>query len=144
MTEKGKQPSSRLLGMKFMQRSLEKEKQEQLERERKRIISEAEWTIEYETDDVQKTKIRVEYEPSYLSFANNATVSEKDEEEQQRLERETAKEKASEISDSELLKRMRTVRSVSNPKTKKRGTDGGDKGKKKKVKVEPTGFIKPE
>lgn len=37
-----------------MQRSLEKEKQEELERERKRIITEAEWVLEYETDQVQK------------------------------------------------------------------------------------------
>ncbi|KAL1931117.1 hypothetical protein VTP01DRAFT_10254 [Rhizomucor pusillus] len=65
---KGKTPSSRLLGMKFMQRSLEKERQEEMERERKRIISEAEWIIEYETEENHKPKIDIEYQPSYLVF----------------------------------------------------------------------------
>lgn len=37
-----------------MQRSLEKERQEEMERERKRIISEAEWIIEYETEENHK------------------------------------------------------------------------------------------
>ena len=38
----------------FMQRSLEKEQQEQLEKERKRIITESEWVLEYENDEIQK------------------------------------------------------------------------------------------
>ena len=37
-----------------MQRSLEKEQQEQLEKERKRIITESEWVLEYESDEIQK------------------------------------------------------------------------------------------
>jgi hypothetical protein len=37
-----------------MQRSLEKEQQEQIEKERKRIISEAEWQIDYEATEAQK------------------------------------------------------------------------------------------
>lgn len=65
-----KKPSSRLLGMKvershknnnieltmsqFMQRSLEKEVQEQLERERKRVISEAEWVLDTKDIEIQK------------------------------------------------------------------------------------------
>ncbi|KAI9019973.1 hypothetical protein CLU79DRAFT_227114 [Phycomyces nitens] len=51
---KGKQASSRLLGMKFMQRSMEKELQEEHEKERKRVISEAEWTVDYDEEEIQK------------------------------------------------------------------------------------------
>ncbi|ORE07070.1 hypothetical protein BCV72DRAFT_114103 [Rhizopus microsporus var. microsporus] len=52
--KESKKPSSRLLGMKFMQRSLEKEVQEQLERERKRVISEAEWVLDTKDIEIQK------------------------------------------------------------------------------------------
>ncbi|EIE89122.1 hypothetical protein RO3G_13833 [Rhizopus delemar RA 99-880] len=38
----------------FMQRSLEKEVQEQLEKERKRVISEAEWVIDTKDTEIQK------------------------------------------------------------------------------------------
>ncbi|KAI9322749.1 hypothetical protein BX666DRAFT_655818 [Dichotomocladium elegans] len=72
--KKAKQPSSRLLSMKFMQRSLEKAQQEELERERKRIITEAEWVIDYETEQVQKPKIRVDYQSSYLAFNGTPMV----------------------------------------------------------------------
>jgi hypothetical protein len=37
-----------------MQRSLEKEVQEQLERERKRVISEAEWVLDTKDIEIQK------------------------------------------------------------------------------------------
>lgn len=37
-----------------MQRSMEKEMQEQLEKERKRVISEAEWTLDTKELEVQK------------------------------------------------------------------------------------------
>lgn len=38
----------------FMQRSLEKEVQEQLEKERKRVISEAEWVLDTKDTEIQK------------------------------------------------------------------------------------------
>ena len=37
-----------------MQRSLEKEKQEELEKERKRVISEAEWVLDREQTEAEK------------------------------------------------------------------------------------------
>jgi hypothetical protein len=37
-----------------MQRSMEKEMQEQLEKERKRVISEAEWVLDTKELEVQK------------------------------------------------------------------------------------------
>ncbi|CAO3672656.1 unnamed protein product [Rhizopus stolonifer] len=66
--------SSRLLGMKFMQKSLEKEVQEQLEKERKRVISEAEWVLDAKDTEIEKPKIHIEYEPSYLVFTPDSTV----------------------------------------------------------------------
>ncbi|ORY92283.1 hypothetical protein BCR43DRAFT_498101 [Syncephalastrum racemosum] len=64
-----KGPSSRLMEMKFMQRSVEKEKLKELEKERKRIISEAEWYIDYDTADISKPKLQVEHQPSFLAFS---------------------------------------------------------------------------
>ncbi|KAI8075800.1 uncharacterized protein B0P05DRAFT_546460 [Gilbertella persicaria] len=66
--KEGKKPSNRLLGMKFMQRTLEKEKQEQLEKERKRVISEAEWVLDRKEIDAEKPKIQIEHQPSFLPF----------------------------------------------------------------------------
>ncbi|KAI9489988.1 hypothetical protein BDB00DRAFT_875826 [Zychaea mexicana] len=116
----GKQPSSRLLGMKFMQRSLEKEKQEELERERKRIITESEWVLEYESDEVQKPKIRVDYQPSYLAFTEpvsqgrqsfkefNKKTEAIEEETARRKDQEHQKnlDKASELEENETLNEM--------------------------------------
>ncbi|ORX50889.1 hypothetical protein DM01DRAFT_1337488 [Hesseltinella vesiculosa] len=74
MSEQKNAGSRRLLSMKFMQRSMEQEQKKQLEQEMKKIVSEAEWKIDYESQQVQKPKIRVEYQPSYLSFDTTPVV----------------------------------------------------------------------
>ncbi|KAI8384799.1 uncharacterized protein BYT42DRAFT_612472 [Radiomyces spectabilis] len=164
----GRKPTfSRLMGMKFMQRGMEKEKQEQIEKERKRIISEAEWVLEYESDAPQKASFQVEYQPSYLAFSDTANIGRKsfqqfnksieataeDVEKAQQLEREEEKEKASAVDDKEMLDRMSTIREMSEGKRKNKfAEDGAKKKKKKKKQQEPSdlpaptasGFIKPE
>ncbi|CAO3656621.1 unnamed protein product [Mucor hiemalis] len=151
----GKKPSSRLLGMKFMQRSLEKEMQEQLEKERKRVISEAEWVLDTKEIQADKPKIQVEYQPSFLSFTQDTTAGRKsfqsfnklveaqvdDEAKSQRLAREEEAEKANRVTDKEFGKQMQTVRSVSK-KPKKRKSDKGSDSSSKKPKI--VGFMKPE
>lgn len=56
--------------MQFMQRSLEKKEQEKLERERKRLISEAEWVLDYEQLDVEKPLVG---SYNFCSFLNKHT-----------------------------------------------------------------------
>ncbi|GAA5812090.1 hypothetical protein MFLAVUS_005540 [Mucor flavus] len=153
--KEGKKPSSRLLGMKFMQRSMEKEMQEKLEKERKRVISEAEWVLDTKETNVEKPKIQIEYQPSFLPFAQDTTSGRRsfnsfnkeieskvvDVEKEQRLAREEEVENANKISDKEFGKQMQTIRSVSK-KTKKRKTDKSSDTASKKPKV--IGFMKPE
>ncbi|KAI8079807.1 uncharacterized protein BX664DRAFT_341503 [Halteromyces radiatus] len=157
ITKQPKKPSNRLMGMKFMQRSVEKEQQEKMEKERKRIITEAEWKIDYESTEVQKPKIRVEYQPSYLSFTEttqtgrqsyqkfNKSIENPNEESEQRLKREMEKEKEGTMTDEELVKQMR--RTNKSKRTKDDDLQGKDE-KRKKTKInnntKGTGFIKPE
>ncbi|ORZ22228.1 hypothetical protein BCR42DRAFT_405755 [Absidia repens] len=161
-TAQTKKPSNRLMGMKFMQRSIEKEQQEQIEKERKRIISEAEWKIDYESTEVQKPKIRVEYQPSFLSFTDtthvgrqsfqkfNKNIENPNEEAEQRLKREESKEKEQMVSDEDLMKQMRR-RVENNGSKRNRGDQQGNtknnKNKKQKKAANDTKkaeFIKPE
>ncbi|CAO3629018.1 unnamed protein product [Cunninghamella blakesleeana] len=154
-TTSNKKGSSRLLGMKFMQRSLEKEQQEQLEKERKRIISEAEWKIDYEESEVQKQNIHVQYQPSFLSFTPvsqsgrqsyqkfNKKVEKSNNDEQNNNNDDTNdSESTQQKSDEELLKNMRRkrVNDEQNGSSKKKKTDKKDKHDKKKERT----FIKPE
>ncbi|KAI8340044.1 hypothetical protein BC941DRAFT_419251 [Chlamydoabsidia padenii] len=156
-TKQTKKPSNRLMGMKFMQRSLEKEQQEQIEKERKRIISEAEWQIDYEATEAQKPKIRVEYQPSYLSFTDttqsgrqsfqkfNKTIENPNEEAEQRLQREEAKEKERTISDEDLMHQMRKrVESNGSKRNRKDGDNVSGTKKHKKDTQRKAEFIKPE
>ncbi|KAI9344430.1 hypothetical protein BD770DRAFT_397515 [Pilaira anomala] len=151
----GKKPSSRLLGMKFMQRSMEKEMQDQLEKERKRVISEAEWVLDTKETNVEKPKIQIEYQPSFLPFTQetssgrrsfnsfNKEIESKivDDEKTQRLAREEEVENANKISDKEFGKQMQSIRSVSK-KTKKRKSEKSKDSPSKKANLNQ--FIKPE
>ncbi|KAJ8663300.1 hypothetical protein O0I10_000539 [Lichtheimia ornata] len=155
-----KQPSNRLLGMKFMQRSLEKEKQEELERERKRIITEAEWVLEYETDQVQKPKIRVDYQPSYLAFNDtrpnlgrqsfkefNKVVeqTEQDAAEQKEKEKQDQRDRKAQQQEDEYMDTMKQDLRERRKGGKKRRAADDNKGKKKaKSDKAPQGFIKPQ
>ncbi|KAI9255921.1 hypothetical protein EDC94DRAFT_617180 [Helicostylum pulchrum] len=153
--KEGKKPSSRLLGMKFMQRSMEKEMQEKLEKERKRVISEAEWVLDIKELNIEKPKILIECQPSFLHFSQDTTSGRKsfnsfnkeveskvvDIEKEQRLAREEEVENANKISDKEFGKQMQTIRSVTK-KAKKRKTDKSNDTASKKPKV--IGFMKPE
>ncbi|KAL9554992.1 hypothetical protein MBANPS3_002560 [Mucor bainieri] len=155
--KEGKKASSRLLGMKFMQRSMEKEAQEQLEKERKRVISEAEWVLDTKDTTIQKPKIQIEVQPSFLPFTQDTTAGRRSfksfnklveanadqEEKSQRLAREEKAEEASKVSDKEFGQQMQTVRSVSKKSSKKRKADG-EKASAKKPKVASDTFIKPE
>ncbi|KAG2192040.1 hypothetical protein INT46_011643 [Mucor plumbeus] len=155
--KEGKKASSRLLGMKFMQRSMEKEQQEQLEKERKRVISEAEWILDTKDTTMQKPKIQIEVQPSFLPFTqdtfagrrsfksfNKSVEANADQEEKlQRLAREEKAEEATRLSDKEFGKQMQTVRSVSKKPSKKRKADN-EKSSAKKSKVDSNTFIKPE
>ncbi|KAF1796757.1 hypothetical protein V8B55DRAFT_1547406 [Mucor lusitanicus] len=155
--KEGKKASSRLLGMKFMQRSMEKEMQEQLEKERKRVISEAEWVLDTKDTTVQKPKIQIEVQPSFLPFTQDTAAGRRSfksfnklveanadqEEKSQRLAREEKAEEASKISDREFGQQMQTVRSVSKKSSKKRKADSGD-ASAKKPKVASDTFIKPK
>ncbi|CEG69744.1 hypothetical protein RMATCC62417_05765 [Rhizopus microsporus] len=152
--KESKKPSSRLLGMKFMQRSLEKEVQEQLERERKKVISEAEWVLDTKDIEIQKPKIQIEYQPSYLAFTADATVGrksfksfnkqiEKNDEERKAAERENREreqEEAQEASEKAFISDMASIRSVKK-KSKKRKAKDTDDQPRKQSKME---FIKPE
>ncbi|KAI7855435.1 hypothetical protein BDC45DRAFT_506197 [Circinella umbellata] len=118
-----------------MQRTLEKEQQEQLEKERKRIITESEWVLEYESDEIQKPKIRVDYQPSFLAFAKpastgrrsfkefNKKTEEAEKEAARRKEQEHQKrlDKASELEEQETLNEMRKRVDTASNKGKKRG-----------------------
>ncbi|KAI7882120.1 uncharacterized protein EV154DRAFT_523139 [Mucor mucedo] len=151
----GKKASSRLLGMKFMQRSMEKEMQEQLEKERKRVISEAEWVLDTKEIKAEKPKIQIEYQPSFLPFAVDTTAGRRsfnsfnksveakvdDDAKSQRLAREEKIENANKLSDKEFGEQMQTIRSVSK-KSKKRKSDKDADVSTKKSKV--IGFMKPE
>ncbi|KAI9476548.1 MAG: hypothetical protein EXX96DRAFT_577530 [Benjaminiella poitrasii] len=151
-----KKPSSRLLGMKFMQRSMEKEAQEKLEKERKRVISEAEWVLDTNKTEVQKPKIQIEYQSSYLPFTMDTITGRQsfknfnkhiesitsNEEKSQRLAREEEVEKSNRISDKELGKQMLAIKSVSKKQTKKRKGEN-EASASKKAKTAAT-FIKPE
>ncbi|KAG2215331.1 hypothetical protein INT45_011172 [Circinella minor] len=131
----GKKPSNRLLSMKFMQRSLEKEQQEQLEKERKRIITESEWVLEYESDEIQKPKIRVDYQPSFLAFTEpvntgrqsfkefNKKTEEAEKEAARRKEKEHQDrlDKASELEEQETLNEMQKRVDGATKKGRKRG-----------------------
>ncbi|CDH52616.1 predicted protein [Lichtheimia corymbifera JMRC:FSU:9682] len=152
-----KQPSNRLLGMKFMQRSLEKEKQEELERERKRIITEAEWVLEYETDQVQKPKIRVDYQPSYLAFNDTRPnlgrqsfkefnkQTEQDAAEQKEKEKQDQRDRKAQQQEDEYMDTMKQDLRERRKGGKKRRAADDSKGKKKaKSDKAPQGFIKPE
>ncbi|KAI7901327.1 uncharacterized protein BX663DRAFT_514118 [Cokeromyces recurvatus] len=154
----GRKPSSRLLGMKFMQRSMEKEAQEQLEKERKRVVSEAEWVLDTKQTEAQKPKIQIQYQPSYLPFTMD-TISGRqsfksfnkqieaitaEEEKKQRLEREETVEKQNQTTDKEFSQQMLTIREVSKKKSKKRkGENELNVTKKAKTAAAAT-FIKPE
>ncbi|KAG2202926.1 hypothetical protein INT47_008958 [Mucor saturninus] len=151
----GKKASSRLLGMKFMQRSMEKEMQEQLEKERKRVISEAEWVLDTKEIKAEKPKIQIEYQPSFLPFAVDTTAGRRsfnsfnksveakvdEDAKSQRLAREEKIENANKLSDKEFGEQMQTIRSVSK-KSKKRKSDKDGDASTKKSKV--IGFMKPE
>ncbi|KAI8372350.1 M-phase phosphoprotein 6-domain-containing protein [Choanephora cucurbitarum] len=157
MTEtkkEGKKASNRLLGMKFMQRSLEKEKQEELEKERKRVISEAEWVLDREQTEAEKPKIQIEYQSSFLPFTQ-ATIAGRrsfqsfnkkvealteEQETQQRLEREEQAEKSHQISDKAMGEQMQTIRTVSKSSKKRKNSENHQSAKKPKA----TGFIKPK
>ncbi|KAI8144773.1 hypothetical protein BJV82DRAFT_58810 [Fennellomyces sp. T-0311] len=161
----GKKPSSRLLGMKFMQRSLEKEQQEELEKERKRIITESEWVLEYETDEVQKSNIQVDYQPSYLAFTQPASsgrqsfkefnkVTEEAEAEAARRkedEKQEARDRRAELDEQETLNMMRDRlqqqgKKRNRPSSKQNGNAGSSKKSKPSHQKQPAerGFIKPE
>ncbi|KAI8638313.1 hypothetical protein BD408DRAFT_446893 [Parasitella parasitica] len=153
----GKKASSRLLGMKFMQRSMEKEMQEQIERERKRVISEAEWVLDTKDTTIQKPKIQIQVEPSFLPFTQDTTAGRRSfksfnksieasadqNEKLQRLAREEKAEGNSSLNDAEFGKQMQTIRSVSKKSSKKRKADA-DNAKTKKPKVASNTFLKPE
>ncbi|KAI8369723.1 hypothetical protein BD560DRAFT_397645 [Blakeslea trispora] len=153
--KEGKKPSNRLLGMKFMQRSLEKEKQEELEKERKRVISEAEWVLDNRQTEAEKPKIQIEYQPSYLPFTQ-ATIAGRrsfksfnkeveaiaeDQITQQRLEREQQAENDHQLSDKAMGEQMQTIRSISKSTKKRKNLDNQQKSTKKPKAA--TGFIKP-
>ncbi|KAI9248055.1 hypothetical protein BDA99DRAFT_525634 [Phascolomyces articulosus] len=167
----GKQPSNRLLSMKFMQRSIEKEQQEQLEKERKRIITESEWVLEYEDSEIQKPKIHVEYQPSFLAFNEQVSTGRQSfnefNKETEAVEKETARrkkkahqnnlDKASELEENETLNEMRKRIQGNKKKGKKRDrasdiTEKEDNKRPKEQSPKPTeqgfrrekSFIKPE
>ncbi|KAI8886286.1 hypothetical protein K501DRAFT_214277 [Backusella circina FSU 941] len=145
-----KKPSSRLLGMKFMQRSVEKEMQEQLEKERKRVISEAEWVLDTKEIEIEKPKIQIEVQPSFLAFTQTTAAGRtsfnnfnkkiealgETEEKEQRLKREEEVERTKQVADKEFGKSMQSIRSVS-----KRSSKGKEDRTSKKQKTK--GFIKP-
>ncbi|GAB5590472.1 atp4 subunit B of the stator stalk of mitochondrial F1F0 ATP synthase [Umbelopsis nana] len=120
MPESTKKPSSKLLAMKFMQRSAESERREELEQVQRKELSTSEWRLEYKGEKLQKPKIRVQYEPSYLGFTDTTTLgrksyqkfnedlerAEEDQTSEQRLSRETEKEDANTISDKDMVNRM--------------------------------------
>ncbi|KAI8075177.1 hypothetical protein BC940DRAFT_5753 [Gongronella butleri] len=136
--DSSKKASSRLLGMKFMQRTMELEQKQQLEQEMKKIISEAEWKIDYEAQ-----KIRVEYQPSYLAFDTTPTVGRMT---FQRFNQPTMEEEALEAeakaqaangeddeddNDEELLRNMRRKQGGSKRSLKQVSGDDKKKGSKK-------------
>ncbi|CEP11569.1 hypothetical protein [Parasitella parasitica] len=141
----------------FMQRSMEKEMQEQIEKERKRVISEAEWVLDTKDTTIQKPKIRIQVEPSFLPFTQDTTAGRKSfksfnksieasadqEEKSQRLAREEKAEESSNLNDEEFGWQLQSIRSVSKKSSKKRKADS-DSAKTKKPKVAPNTFIKPE
>ncbi|KAG1469357.1 hypothetical protein G6F56_003303 [Rhizopus delemar] len=155
MENKGIKKSSRLLGMKFMQRSLEKEVQEQLEKERKRVISEAEWVLDAKDTEIEKPKIHIEYEPSYLAFTPDSTLgrrsfksfnestekSNENIENAERREREQEKEDAQKKYEESFAKEMSTVRSIQKKSKKRRGPKESDQPRKQ---PKTMGFIRPE
>ncbi|RUP43586.1 hypothetical protein BC936DRAFT_136971 [Jimgerdemannia flammicorona] len=66
--------SSKLMAMKFMKRQQERELNQKREQEQQRVITEAQWVIEYEGAEIEKPKLQVEYESSYMAFEYKATV----------------------------------------------------------------------
>ncbi|KAI7865734.1 hypothetical protein BDF14DRAFT_1822948 [Spinellus fusiger] len=156
---KGKQPSSRLLGMKFMQRSMEKEMQEELEKERKRIISEAEWSLDYDTTDSLKPSVRIDYQPSFLAFSTVSSLgrasfkefnkemesSIEDGVKAERLKREEAVESVSGMTDAQMGRQAATLRDPARKHKRKGKSDQPDKIKKRKRQEQETqGFMKPK
>ncbi|KAI9262785.1 hypothetical protein BY458DRAFT_458754 [Sporodiniella umbellata] len=141
--------------MKFMQRSLEKEAQEQIEKERKRVISEAEWVLDTKDTEIQKPKIQIEYEPSFLAFTSDSTVGRRSfksfnkstEESNENIEnaerqvREQEKERSQKAYEDSFAREMVTVRSVQK-KPKKRKAPHESNGSRKQPKQ--VDFIKPE
>ncbi|KAI8982324.1 hypothetical protein BDF20DRAFT_866270 [Mycotypha africana] len=159
--KEAKKPSSRLLNMKFMQRSLEKEMRENLEKEKKRIASESEWVLDNKLIDTQKPKIQIQYETSYLPFIQNSVAArrsfkefnktvearEQEEEQEQRLAREENVEKYSQMTDREFGNEMQTIRKLSKNQLKnnrKRARAAMKESSEKRAKPADTGFIKPE
>ncbi|KAI8575326.1 hypothetical protein K450DRAFT_262236 [Umbelopsis ramanniana AG] len=163
MPESTKKPSSKLLAMKFMQRSAESERREELEQVQKKELSTSEWRLEYKGEKLQKPKIRVQYEPSFLGFTDTTTLgrksykkfntdletTEEDQVSEQRLARETAEEKANEISDKDMGKRYskgisRVAHSVSKD-NKRKQTDGASNAPKRgKSNENGNKFMKPK
>ncbi|KAG0782691.1 hypothetical protein G6F22_008993 [Rhizopus arrhizus] len=139
-----KKASNRLLSMKFMQRSLEKEVQEQLEKERKRVISEAEWVLDTKDTEIQKPKIQIECQSSYLAFTPDSTVgrrsfknfnkeTEKTNEEienAQRKAREEEQDDAQKAYEKSFVQEMATIRSVQKKSKKRRAPKEADQPKK--------------
>ncbi|KAL1925652.1 uncharacterized protein VTP21DRAFT_535 [Calcarisporiella thermophila] len=123
-----KEFSGKLLAMKFMQRQQERELREKLEKEQRKAISEAHWVLEYEAGEIEKPKVRVEYEPSYLSCTTTNVVGRKsfnnfnkeiekiatDSLKEQRSARESEAEKLLTVDDKTYARRMDKMGGISN------------------------------
>ncbi|ORX90676.1 hypothetical protein K493DRAFT_304701 [Basidiobolus meristosporus CBS 931.73] len=129
-----KELSSKLLNMKFMQRQQERELRDRLEEAEQKALAQSHWKVEYQDSSIEKPKLQVEYEPSYLSFNMTGLVGRKsyqsfnediekvavDSEKKQRQARELAVEKSTNMDDAELAQRMTSVTDSPGPEKKKR------------------------
>ncbi|CAO3672981.1 unnamed protein product [Umbelopsis vinacea] len=161
MPESTKKPSSKLLGMKFMQRSVESDRREELEEVQRKELSTSEWRLEYKGEKLQKPKIRVQYEPSFLGFTDTTTLGrksyqkfneelerkEEDDTAEQRLARETEKEEANAISDKDMGSRYSKSlpRTISNDqKRKQTDASAGSATKRGKSNAGGSKFLRPK
>ncbi|KAJ1988889.1 hypothetical protein H4R33_002261 [Dimargaris cristalligena] len=66
--------SSKIMAMRFMQREVEKERSNELEKIEKKRITEAHWELKPPAALSKKPMVKVQYEPNFLNLTQEATT----------------------------------------------------------------------